>query len=504
MLDAIRRSLAALKTPLQDQIIVAAVSGGADSLVLMHVLHQLQATFGYQLHIATFDHGLRGEDSASDAQFVWGLAESWGLGVSMGGRPVASLADASRLNMEAAARQARYTFLLETAGRLGASFIAVGHHQDDQAETVLMHIVRGAGLGGLQGMLPDGQLTESHLLNDAPEELWDLLEDVHLLRPLLDVSRAEIDAYAAEHNLHPRHDTTNDDTQYLRNRLRHEVLPMLQAVNPHIREALARLATIVQGDYEIIQNAVLRSSAELVDWGETDAGEIAYVDRRDFLALSVGLQRQMLRHICFDLTPDLRDFAFEQIEAARQFIANGETWQQQSLPADMTLMLGYDEFMIYYGGDLPFPRHIPALSKGQVVPLGVISDQVIEQMRFYTYWVVDNRSQELVRDDPLEATLSIPPDAEIELRTRKAGDRFTPFGMMGRSQKISDTFTNMKIPRPLRDRVPLLTVNGEIAWFVAPTAAGLQGRISHQFAVNDQSESVLRVRWQELDPEQAS
>jgi tRNA(Ile)-lysidine synthase len=195
----------------------------------------------------------------------------------------------------------------------------------------------------------------------------------------------------------------------------------------------------------------------------------------------------------------MRDIPFAQIESACAFIKEGQAGQQRHLPGENTLTLGYDDFTVHYGGALPFPRHIPCLQPGQVVPLGTEADKIInDRMRFYSYWVIEGRSRELHRDDPLEATLAVDADAELSLRTPRPGDRFCPLGLEGHSQKVSDAFTNLKVPRMLRARVALLTVNEEIAWFVAPTAQGLQGRVAHHFAVSPQSESVLRVRWEML------
>jgi tRNA(Ile)-lysidine synthetase-like protein len=118
------------------------------------------------------------------------------------------------------------------------------------------------------------------------------------------------------------------------------------------------------------------------------------------------------------------------------------------------------------------------------------------KLRLVTYWVVEERSKDLRYDDPLVCTLAIPEGARLALRTRRPGDRFRPFGMGGKSQKLSDTFTNLKAPSYFRDRVPLLTVNDEIAWFVAPTAGGPQSRIADTFAVRAEEQSVLHLRWQ--------
>jgi tRNA(Ile)-lysidine synthase len=320
-----------------------------------------------------------------------------------------------------------------------------------------------------------------------------------LLRPLLGITRAEITQYASDNQLEPREDQSNADTTFLRNRIRHDVLPLLEDINPRFQESLARLATIVQGDYGIIRDAVSQITARIVEWDETEAGEVAYVDRHEFMRLSIGLQRHVLRHILFDLSPGMRDIPFAQIEAACALIKNGQAGQQRDLPAENTLSLGYDEFMVHYGGDIPFPRHIPCLQPGQVIPLSTDADKIVnDHMRFYAYWVIEVRSRELHRDDPLEATLAIDADAELSLRTLRPGDRFAPLGLDGHSQKVSDAFTNLKVPKMLRSRVALLTVNEEIAWFVAPTAQGLQGRIAQPFAVSAESESVLRVRWEIL------
>ncbi|MFP4322955.1 MAG: tRNA lysidine(34) synthetase TilS [Anaerolineales bacterium] len=500
--EIVRHTLRTLAEDLQDELILVGVSGGVDSLVLLTTLEALMDEFGYDLHVASYDHGLRGEESRADADFVRQIAQARGLPVTLGAEDVAGLARAQKLNLEEAARQARYTFLLETAISEGAGIIAVGHHRDDQIETVLMHLIRGTGLSGLRGMEPFAPLSPAHLRNDVSDRLLDDLEmeDVYLLRPLLGVPRAQIEAHAAEMGILAREDPTNADTRYFRNQLRHEMIPLIKELNPHGPAAIARLAEIVRGDLEIIHEAVVSTVARIVDWGETPGGEVAFIDRHEFKRLSLGMQRQVLRHIVFDLVPDLRDLAHKQVDEAIEMIESGGTGQRLSLPGDTVLWIGYDDCTLSAGGEMPFPRHIPHMDPRRVVPLNITSEHEIDPgVRFYSYWVVEGRSLEVLRDDLLEATLSIPADAELTLRTRRPGDRFCPLGMHGRTQKLSDTMTNLKIPRPLRDRVPLLLVNDEIAWFVAPTAQGLRGRISQQYAVSAESHSVLRVRW-ELSP----
>lgn len=494
MLHKIQIAMEKMNISFEDETIIAAVSGGRDSLTLLRVLHMLQPHFGYNLHTVTFDHQLRGESSHADAEFVRSTAEAWGIPVTIGSEDVQKLAETLSLSLEAAARQARYTFLAEVALAEGAAYIALGHHRDDQTETILMHLLRGAGLAGLRGMLPVAPLSETHLREDASDAILESVDEIQLIRPFLDVPRAEIHQFATQYGIIPREDETNLDTKFFRNRIRHEVLPVLEKVRPDFSESLGRMAAVVQKDYEIVQSVVQKAVARLVDWAETEDGEIAFLDRHAFLAELPGVQRYVLRDVLGELS--YGEIPYTQIETACDLIASGSTGQQLSLPGDVQLTVGYDDFTIHYGGARPFPRHIPHLQPGQVVHLELEGQGFFtETMRFYTYWVVDGRSTEIFRDDPLEATLAVKPGSELMLRTRRPGDRFVPLGLEGHSQKISDVFINLKIPKNYRDRVPLLVVNDEIAWFVAPTVNGLQGRIAAPFAVTPTAESVLRVRW---------
>jgi len=239
--------------------VVVGVSGGPDSLCLLHVLKHLAPGYGVTLHVTHLEHGIRGEESEADAQFVAGLAHRWGLPVTVEHADVPRLAEEEGLAPEEAARRARYGFLARVAGQIGASRIAVGHNADDQVETVLMHFLRGSGLAGLRGMLPLSPLGELRLgaaLRDSP-----LAGELRLIRPLLEVARPAIEAYCRSRGLQPRFDRSNLDTTYYRNRLRHELLPMLEGYNPNIRALvksidhspngiLLRKAVIVQ-DYPL-------------------------------------------------------------------------------------------------------------------------------------------------------------------------------------------------------------------------------------------------------------
>ena len=210
--------------------IVVAVSGGADSLCLLHLLRRVCGPGhpypGVSLHAAHLNHMLRGEESARDAGAVAKIAEDWGIPFTPGTVDVLALAKAEKRSLEEAARLARYRFLREVAG---GRRIAVAHHADDQVETLLLHWLRGSGLAGMVGMPPRQQ---------------------DIIRPLLEITHAETVAYCEEYGITPLEDQSNRDPRFLRNRIRHELLPLLRELNPGIQHTLLRNAEVARIDLE--------------------------------------------------------------------------------------------------------------------------------------------------------------------------------------------------------------------------------------------------------------
>ncbi|MCZ7541345.1 MAG: tRNA lysidine(34) synthetase TilS [Anaerolineae bacterium] len=473
--------------------VVVGVSGGADSLALLHALLALRERLGIALHVATLDHGLRGAAGAADADFVRSTALDWGLPVTVGRADAGQIARSRRLSVEEAARQVRYTFLLRVARQVGAARVAVGHQRDDQAETVLMHLLRGSGLSGLRGMLPATPLSDYHLLEDAiiacdppldglpaTPDAWPVL-----IRPLLDLSRREIDEYIAAQGLTARLDATNQDTAYFRNRLRHEVLPLLETLNPNVREVLARTADVLRADAELVRAA---GEAALARALRGEAADSIVLDRAVWDDLPLSSKRHLIRAAVWRLRPALRDVTFEHVERALAVSASGHVGVQATLPGGLALRVGYDVLVfsgagadpVEVGADapaLPGERAGPAFNPGERVEIACGA------------WVFSARpllpddDLPALHADPLAAALAVPAGARLWLRARRPGDRFRPRGMGGRSQKLADTLINLRVPAGWRDRVPLLVVDDAIAWFVAPTAGGLRARVAEPFAV---------------------
>jgi tRNA(Ile)-lysidine synthetase-like protein len=248
--------------------VVVAVSGGPDSLALLHALHTLRRQLRVDLHVAHLDHGLRGAEAQADAQFVAECAEAWGLPCTVEAVDVAALARAWQMNQYAAGRAARYALLARVAHMIGAQAVAVAHTADDQAETVLMHLLRGAGTDGLAGMRPQvaWPIWRAALGPLAPPEEADA--QPRLIRPLLAITRAAVEAHCATHGLAARRDPSNADTTHTRSSVRHTLLPQLIEYNRNIVASLCRTAEVLAEEQDLVAALLGQSWPALADVSE--------------------------------------------------------------------------------------------------------------------------------------------------------------------------------------------------------------------------------------------
>lgn len=239
------------------------------------------------------------------------------------------------------------TVSMDVALANNSETIAVAHHADDQTESVLMHFLRGSGLAGLRGMLP-----KTKMLEMSGWKLGAAAKDVELIRPLLDVPRADVEAYCAQHALAYRTDATNADTTHFRNRLRHELLPLLETYNPNLRAILRRTATVVTADYELLE--AHRNFA----WDMTILDETATAITFSLSAWReqpIGTQRALLRRAIHQLRSSLRDIDFVHVEEAIELLARATTGDQATLPQNLILEISYDTFTIAPRDQLAVP-----------------------------------------------------------------------------------------------------------------------------------------------------
>jgi tRNA(Ile)-lysidine synthase len=467
-------------------VVIVGVSGGPDSLCLLHLLNVLAPQHNLRLRVAHLHHGLRGADADADARFVQQTAQAMGLPYDEGRADVRRLADEEGRSLEEAARQARYAFLWDAARSAGAQIVAVGHNAGDQAETVLMHFLRGSGVSGLRGMLPRTCLSDYRLLLDGGAEARARDQaPVWLIRPLLQTDRDRIAAYCEAHGLQPRYDLSNEDATFFRNRLRHELIPLLESYNPAFRDVMTRTASVMAGDADVLQERARAAWENMIL--ESGPAEVVF-DLALWRQLPIGLQRATLREAVRRLRRSLRDLHWEHIEHAVLLAREGHAGQSAMLPAGLSLILGYHRLRIA-SVDAPCIIDTPQVATPQ--PLNLPGVTVLDGgWRVLSEGTDAAASFSGAGKDPWQAWLDADATgSELLLRPRQPGDRFQPQGMNGHSMKLNEFMINAKLPREARARWPLLTGRQGIAW-----VCGL--RLDERAAVTASSTRVWRIRFE--------
>ena len=425
---AVRKAIAAHGLVQPGDGVVVAVSGGADSVVLLHCLLRLRAEFSLGLHVAHLDHRMR-EGSERDALFVQELAASWNVPAT-----TESWVRKTRQgrSIQAEARRARYRFLEGLASQVGAAKIAMGHHRDDQAETVLLHLLRGSGLRGLRGMLA--------------------VKENRLIRPLLAVGREEIEGYAKAHQLSFVEDPSNRDLRYLRNRIRWHLLPLLQReYNPSIVKTLARMATFVAEDEAYLEGVACEASGPLLDLQE---GRI-YMKRSFLQHLAPAIRRRILERAIRTVSPGAYVTA-AHLAAVQRLIAPGGL-SAVTLPQHQWAWRSGD--LLYMGSRQQAGQHLMRRT------LQVPGETVLHEWGMRLEATILSRS---MADSSTGGADQAVLDwkqvlAPLEVRSWRPGDRLRPVGLRG-SKKLQDLFIDAKIPREDRERIPVITDQKGILW----------------------------------------
>ncbi len=395
VLNDIKKTLSDL--PVFKKVVVG-VSGGADSVVLAHVLKKL----GYQITLVHLNHTLRGNDSDADEAFVIELAQKWKVPFV-----TSRVKLPKRGNLENEGRKARYGFFEKVRQAQRAKYIAVAHHQDDQIETILLHAERGAGMRGLCGM---------NMLSG------------HLLRPLLSIPKSEILKYAEKNKLAYRHDLSNFDPGFRRNRLRHEVIPELKKKDKQFASKLLQLSELARRQHDEV---VRRTAA----WAEKHIKDHRF-SRLDFVTLPKMLQAEVLLNII-----GRQDIYRKHIDELMEFIFKGATGKKKIF-SDVTFHLQYDE--VYLETQQSQTPHL----KKQKIDSGT------------TLWG--------------SYSIRYKGDKLIYVRQWKPGDRFQPAGMKG-SKKIQDFFTDSKIPRAERKSIPIIVDRNDSVLSIADIRVANKG-----------------------------
>ncbi len=434
--------------------IVVAVSGGLDSMALLDVLCELRGKLEYEVSVAHLDHGLRA-NSASDAEFVAASVRARGLGVHTRRVDVNEYAQRAGLSVEAAGRELRYQFLEDIRVGTGSRYIATGHHASDQAETVLMRMLRGSGTRGLAAMEP-------------------LRVGGNHLRPLLEFERKTVAEYAESRGLDYREDATNMDTRFLRNRIRHELLPLLESdYNPRLTSTLAHTATVLRDEDDALHRKSQTALETVVCVQAT--GKIILA-APSLLRYHIAVQRRVLRQLLAGISSVDAEVGFDVVERLAGLMRAGPGGVVH-LCADLRAQRTLQWLIIRDGSPGSFEASVE-LPGTTWIP----ERDIALEARFLPASSMDELR-------PLLGTWRAVLDADeidhrgLSLRSLRNGDRIHPMGMTG-SKKISDLLVDEKWPRLLRDEVVLLTSGEQIAW-----VAGL--RIAQPFRVKPTSRQLL-------------
>ncbi|MBI4525551.1 MAG: tRNA lysidine(34) synthetase TilS [Deltaproteobacteria bacterium] len=422
--------------------VLAAVSGGPDSVALLHILVNLRTEWGLRLEVTHLQHGIRGEDARDDAALVAELANKLSLPFHLKeiDLPRIRLAQ-GKGNLEAMAREERYRFFAAVAEQHGLQKVALGHTWDDQIETLFMWLLRGSGSRGLMGMPPVRSL---HGKSTMVEEPW-------LIRPLIETPKKEVLEYLSAEGLPYRTDQSNLDPNLLRNWIRLHLLPHLrEKTDRRFDERMSRMAEVLRGEDEILERLTRSEIGRVVCGGS--------LLRDALLREEKGMQRRLFRFWLAATRGDLRRIDFHHVEKALEFIAHGPPQGRLSIPGGWNLVKRYGNVRLQKARrkqrSLCYTYTLPREGELVVEEAGM-------KLRISRRHVTSN----LRPEHGLEALfdLAVLPE-DLTVRNFRRGDRFEPIGMGGGHKKIKDLFMDKKIPLDIRRVFPLLVAGDEILW----------------------------------------
>ena len=416
--------------------VLLGVSGGPDSVALLHLLHSKAEEYGITLHVVHVNHQLRAEADGEEA-FVRALAEQYNVPFRSYCVDVAAYAKEQKLSLEQAGHVVRFQCFLDAKEHWDINKLALGHHKDDRAESILMHVVQGCGLDGIAAM--------------PPVDLWHQAE-IGMIRPLAQVTKAELEAYCLSNQLQYCVDATNFETDYLRNRIRLALLPELRAYNPQITDALVRMQELCSAELDYLESQV---SALWEQYGVVDETKVQF-PADVFRTQHVAIQRRLLRRLYQAWVGSTADLSFAQTEQMRMIAQKEQGSQEMMLANQVVFMRQYDVLSI--------------ARKASIVP----------ECETYTWNIAENESlsayQGLFTVEWLDGALleknndfyTIFADGDqlaslLEVRTRKVGDRLQPMGMQGH-KTVKKFMIDQKVPQKERDGLPMVLSNNEIVW----------------------------------------
>ncbi|MBO8172694.1 MAG: tRNA lysidine(34) synthetase TilS [Bacillaceae bacterium] len=420
----------------EDRILVA-VSGGPDSIALLHILKSLSDEQGWEVAAAHLNHGFRGEESEADAEYVRSFCQQYDIPLEIRFVDVPKYMKETGRGAQESAREIRYEFLTEIAGRYHMSKIATGHHADDQIETILMRIIRGTGLDGLQGM--------PEIRKIGP---------VEVVRPLLSFRKQELEDYCREHDLNPRRDSSNESVKYTRNKVRLDVLPVLREINPGVDEAVLQLGEIAAEETHFMNREAMHILEKVME--QKDRHKMV-INRTVLQEFDIALQRRVCKLIlsCLFHNRNQNERTFSLISDILRFIRNPEPSGSIDIPGGY-ISKNYDRVVFSNqerrDKEAVFFEYVLNIPGETVIP----ETGHTFHARLARQLSADFRSQNIFQDERAAVFDWDQLEQPLKVRRRMPGDRIQLMNRGGK-QKVKDVLINEKVPREQRDHIPVIT-----------------------------------------------
>ena len=446
----------------KDSVIVG-VSGGPDSICLLHILNSIKDEYNIKIYAAHLNHRIRGIESQKDAAYVAKICDDMGITCFIKAIDVVKYCEENRLSVEEGARTLRYNLFFDIKEKVKANKIAVAHNVNDQVETILMRIMRGTGLKGLKGI--------AHKRSDG------------IIRPLLDIERRDIEAYCEMHDLKPRIDASNLEDIYTRNKIRLKLLPyMMDNFNPNIVDSICRMTATLSDDSDFIEEESNKYFHQIC---ESRAENIVNIDLEKLNFVHMAIKNRIIRKAIGYIMGNIVGIEQKHIEDIKTMIAEDKLESRLDLPKGImvykkknSIIITNEEILydlINYNYKLPKSGYI------KIKELNYIVESKIIDINEYD------------KNDKDEFTKFFDSDkiyGNLIVRNRKNGDKIKMLGLGG-SKKLKDLFIDLKVPKEDRDKVPILCDDEGIIWVIGH-------RISEDYKVDNSTKNVLRVQFKTL------
>ena len=436
----------------KDRVLVA-VSGGADSTALLNLLYAHRDELKITLHVAHLNHLIRKSDAELDVRYVQQLAQKLDIPVAVESFDVQAYAKEGRLGLEVAARQIRYAFFDKVAKQIGANRIAIAHSADDNVETFLMRLLRGAGLDGLCGIPPRRGI---------------------IIRPLIKIWRRQIEDYMATLKLVSRRDYTNFESRYQRNQVRLKLIPQLKLYNLNIKEIILQTILLLTEDRGYLETKAEEALFETIK-SFSDDEIVLRVDKLQ--SWEYPIQGHLLRKAIEKVKGNLSELTFKHVRSILDNLEKDERWEMH-LPGEIYVVARQKELLI--SREKPTPLKRIAYRYTLAVPGVVEIREIGKRIR------TDILDSVQISDSPNVACIDFNVlGKNVVARSRQDGDKFSPLGMRG-SKKLQDFFVDEKIPVQFRDSMPVIESDGVIVW-----VGGL--RIDERARVTKRTKKIVRL-----------